>query len=98
MSKDAVKFIKSAMVNVVESDTGTGQRARIPGLKIAAKTGTAQAPQGDPHAWFMGFAPADDPKLAFVVMVEHGGHGGVVAADIAKKILEFAKDNTDLLK
>jgi penicillin-binding protein 2 len=98
MSNDAVKFIKSAMVNVVESDTGTGQRARIPGLKIAAKTGTAQAPRGEPHAWFMGFAPADDPKLAFVVMVENGGHGGVVAADIAKKMIEFAKDNTDLLK
>jgi penicillin-binding protein 2 len=46
----------------------------------------------------MGFAPADDPKVAFVVMVEHGGHGGVAAADIAAKILRFAKENTDLLK
>lgn len=98
VSKDTVEAIKSAMVNVVSSDTGTGQRARIEGLKIAAKTGTAQTSQGEPHAWFLGFAPADNPRIAFVVMVEHGGHGGVVAADIAKKILDFAKDNTDLLK
>ncbi len=98
MSKGAVRAINSAMVNVVSSDTGTGQRARTEGLKIAAKTGTAQAPNGEPHAWFMGFAPAADPKVAFVVMVENGGHGGVAAADIAGKVLKFAKENTDLLK
>lgn len=98
VSKSAVGIIRSAMVNVVASDTGTGQRARIEGIKIAAKTGTAQTPSGEPHAWFLGFAPADSPKIAFVVMVEHGGHGGVIAADIAKKILDFAKDNTEIFK
>jgi len=98
ISKKAVETIKSAMINVVASDTGTGQRARIEGLEIAAKTGTAQAPNGEPHAWFLGFAPADNPRIAFVVMIENGGHGGVVAADIIKKILEFAKDNTEILK
>ena len=96
--KSVVETIKSAMVNVVASDTGTGQRARIEGIKVAAKTGTAQTPNGEPHAWFLGFAPADDPRIAFVVMVEHGGHGGVAAADIAKKILDFAKDNTGIFK
>ena len=98
VSKAAIETIKSAMVNVVASDTGTGQRARIEGIKVAAKTGTAQTPNGEPHAWFLGFAPADDPKIAFVVMVEHGGHGGVTAADIAKKMLDFAKDNTEIFK
>lgn len=98
VSKTAVRIIKSAMINVVASDTGTGQRARIEGMTIAAKTGTAQTPSGEPHAWFLGFAPADNPKIAFVVMVEHGGHGGVSAADIAKKILDFAKDNTEIFK
>jgi len=98
VSKSAVGTIRSAMVNVVASDTGTGQRARIEGMKIAAKTGTAQTPSGEPHAWFLGFAPAEDPRIAFVVMVEHGGHGGVAAADIAKKILDFAKDNTEIFK
>lgn len=98
VSKSAIGIIKSAMVNVVASDTGTGQRARIRGMKIAAKTGTAQTSSGEPHAWFLGFAPADDPRIAFVVMVEHGGHGGVAAADIAKKILDFAKDNTEIFK
>ena len=98
VSKAAIETIKSAMVNVVASDTGTGQRARMEGIKVAAKTGTAQTPNGEPHAWFLGFAPADDPKIAFVVMVEHGGHGGVTAADIAKKMLDFAKDNTEIFK
>ena len=98
VSKSALGIMKSAMVNVVASDTGTGQKARIEGMTIAAKTGTAQTPDGEPHAWFLGFAPADDPKIAFVVMIEHGGHGGVIAADIAKKILDFAKDNTEIFK
>ncbi|MDD5546735.1 MAG: penicillin-binding protein 2 [Candidatus Omnitrophica bacterium] len=98
VSKAAIETIKSAMVNAVASNTGTGQRARIEGIKVAAKTGTAQTTNGEPHAWFLGFAPAGDPKIAFVVMVEHGGHGGVTAADIAKKILDFAKDNTEVFK
>lgn len=98
VSKSAIGIIRSAMVNAVASDTGTGQRARIEGMKIAGKTGTAQTPSGEPHAWFLGFAPADSPRIAFVVMVEHGGHGGVAAADIAKKILDFAKDNTEIFK
>mgnify|MGYP002814336048 CR=1 FL=1 len=67
-------------------------------MAVAAKTGTAQTSSGEPHAWFLGFAPADDPRIAFAVMVEHGGHGGVAAADIAKKILDFAKDNTEIFK
>lgn len=96
--KDALKIMKDAMRQVVESDTGTGQRARVEGVKIAAKTGTAQDPQGEPHAWFVGYAPADNPKIAFAVLVEHGGKGGLVAADLTKQILVFIRDNTDILK
>ena len=74
---------------------------------MAGKTGTAQVykmsagidadkmdkAQRD-HAWFVGYAPADDPRIAFAVVVEHGGHGGTTAAPIARKVLEafFAKE------
>ena len=68
---------------------------------VAGKTGTAQVykhsagidadelPKDErDHAWFVGYAPADDPQIAFAVVVEHGGHGGTSAAPIARKVLE----------
>jgi peptidoglycan glycosyltransferase len=74
---------------------GTGTAAQIPGVSVAGKTGTAQTVQGqNPHTWFISFAPAQDPKIAVAVIVEHGGAfgseatGGAVAAPIAKQILE----------
>ncbi|MDD5131390.1 MAG: penicillin-binding protein 2 [bacterium] len=67
---------------------GTGRQAYIRGLKVAGKTGTAQNPQGIDHAWFGCLAPVDNPQVVIVVFVEHGGHGGVVAAPIARRILE----------
>ena len=77
--------VKDAMVQVVER--GTGTNARIDGLKIAGKTGSAENPKGDTHAWFVCFAPADNPTLLMVVMVENGGYGGRTAAPIAKELL-----------
>ncbi|BAS27444.1 penicillin-binding transpeptidase domain-containing protein [Limnochorda pilosa] len=69
---------------------GTGRAARgTPG--IAGKTGTAEAPGGAPHAWFIGFAPAERPRVAAAVVVEHGGAGGRVAAPIAARILRAAE-------
>jgi len=73
---------------------GTGAAARIPGLEVAGKTGTAQtiaksdSAKGQDHAWFASFAPADDPQMVVVVFVERGGHGGDVAAPVARKIYE----------
>ena len=66
---------------------GTGKNAKIVGLSVSGKTGTAQNPQGGDHAWFVCFAPSEKPKIALVVMVEHGGGGGDVAAPIAGKML-----------
>jgi len=97
VSKKTLDIIRAAMRQVVDSDEGTGQRARVEGVSVAAKTGTAQNPQGEPHAWFVGYAPAVKPKITLVVLIENGGHGGYVAADIAKKVIEFIRDNTDLL-
>jgi penicillin-binding protein A len=64
-------------------------------IGMAGKTGTAQLDEGMPHAWFAGFAPyqADAAhRLAFAVLVEHGGYGGAVSAPIARKVMEAAKE------
>lgn len=77
--------------------SGSGQNAQIPGLRVAGKTGTAQhAPGRDPHAWFIGFAPADDPQVAVAVVLEEGGDfgseatGGKLSAPIAAAVMRAA--------
>jgi peptidoglycan glycosyltransferase len=84
--------LTSMMETVVSSGTGTS--AQIPGMRVAGKTGTAQhQPGAAPHAWFIGFAPADDPQVAVAVVVERGGNagseatGGRVAAPIARSVM-----------
>ncbi|MCL6612351.1 MAG: cell division protein FtsI [Peptococcaceae bacterium] len=67
--------------------TGTASRAVPAGIRVAGKTGSAQNPGGQTHAWFMGFAPADDPRIAVAVVVENGGPGATVAAPIAGEIM-----------
>lgn len=84
------------MVGVVEDPRGTGTAARIPGVAVAGKTGTAEtAPGARPHAWFIAFAPAEAPRYAIAVLIENGGGadapdgatGGRVAAPIARDVL-----------
>lgn len=65
---------------------GTGTAAAVGGLEVAGKTGTAEG-GGGPHAWFIGFAPFDSPRIAIAVVVEGGGSGGRVAAPIASNVL-----------
>jgi peptidoglycan glycosyltransferase len=69
---------------------GTGGRARLPGVTVAGKTGTAQNPHGEDHAWFVGLAPAEKPRVVVAVLVEHGGIGGRVAAPVAREVLAAA--------
>ncbi len=78
-------FIHTGMRKVVAE--GTGRAAHIIGISVAGKTGTAQNPHGKSHAWFMGFAPFENPEIAVVVLVENGGSGGGVAAPIAGRYL-----------
>jgi peptidoglycan glycosyltransferase len=87
----------NALTRMMEAvvKSGSGQAAQISGVSVAGKTGTAQHAVGKaPHAWFTGFAPADDPKVAVAVVVEDGGNagneaaGGLVAAPIAKAVME----------
>ena len=64
----------SFMLAVVNDPQGTGTAAQIPGVQVAGKTGTAETATGEkPHVWFIAFAPADHPKYAIAVLVEHGG-------------------------
>ncbi len=79
-----------AMTAVVESPGGSGFEAKVPSVPVAGKTGTAETPGGAPHAWFIGFAPADHPRLAIVVFKENGGEGYAQAAPIAGRILAQA--------
>ncbi len=67
---------------------GTGTAALIPGIEIAGKTGTAQNPHGKDHAWFIGFAPYENPKIAVAVIFENAGYGGTEAAPIAGRLME----------
>ncbi len=79
--------VKKGLEEVVNSQTGTGRLARIPGVRVAGKTGTAETHKDQTHAWFVGYAPAEKPKIALVVFLEFGGHGGLEAATLANAIL-----------
>ena len=98
-----LELMKRALVDVVHHENGTAYRARNDqGVRVAGKTGTAQVvgKKGRSeeaasawyidrsHGWFAGFAPADDPQVAFAVLVEHGGSGGASAAPIATAVMQ----------
>jgi peptidoglycan glycosyltransferase len=90
---DQAAFLARAMRRVVTEGTA---RHAMDGASIAfaGKTGTAQLDVGQPHSWFTGFAPSDGDgkRLAFAVLVEHGGYGARVAAPIAREVMEAAKE------
>src|SRR5437762_2283661 len=86
-----IQLARRGLWKVVNEDGGTGRVARLNGVQVAGKTGTAQAMtegKKDTIAWFACFAPFDAPKYTIVVMVQGGEHGGSVAAPIATRILE----------
>jgi len=99
-----LELIKKALIGVVNEPHGTGWRTKLKHLIVAGKTGTAQVITlekeksfGDAgkvpwefrdHAWFVAIAPADRPKIALSIVIEHGGHGGSAAAPIAKEMIK----------
>ncbi len=87
INPDIFRIIKNGMFGVVNSAGGTASAARLPDIEVCGKTGTAQNPHGNDHAWFVCFAPKENPKIALVVFVENAGFGGGVSAPIAHDIL-----------
>ena len=95
VSPSTAAALTDMMTGVVA--TGTGRNAAIPGVTVAGKTGTAEQGEGDPpDVWFIGFAPAEAPRVAVAVLVEEGGDGGEsgtgggIAAPIARTVMEAA--------
>ena len=85
--------VRSMMIGVVRSGTGTA--AAIPGVEVAGKTGTAELRPNssnpkDADAWFVAFAPAQDPRIAVAVMLVGAGFGGTAAAPVARQVLQAA--------
>ena len=98
-----LNVVKAALVQVVEAKRGTGARARVAGVAVGGKTGTTQVVglevvegmEDDEipihyrdHAWFVAFAPVEDPQIVVAVLVEHGGGGGSTAAPVAQRVLQ----------
>lgn len=93
VSPQTAATMTQMMINNVSN--GAGSNARIDGVNVAGKTGTAENGEGEPYSlWFTGFAPANDPQVAIAVVVQNGGGigqdgtGNTLAAPIAKKVLE----------
>jgi len=94
LSVQEAEKVKDAMILAVNE--GTAAPGAIPGVQIAAKTGSAE-PGGkrNTHAWYIAFAPAENPEIAVAVLVENGGTGGGVAAPIAKAVLKKALETKE---
>jgi len=79
--------IHKGMYDVVNTPGGTAMNAKVPGISVCGKTGTAQNPHGEDHAWFIAFAPKVNPRIAICVLVENSGFGGTIASPIAQQLL-----------
>ena len=89
ITAECAEYIKNLMVKTVEE--GTGKGAKINGVHVAGKTGTAENEKEESHSWFVGFAPADNPQISVAVILENdGGSGGKTAAPVAKTVMESA--------
>ncbi len=103
MSEADTRVIREAFRAVVEGPHGTSRAIRDPMFSIGGKTGTAQVARGmvsklpdasdipyelRDHAWFVGFAPVENPEIVVVAMIEHGGHGASVASPIVKDVIK----------
>ena len=92
LDHDALAGLRDALVAVVNEAGGTARGSRLRNWTLAGKTGTAQNPHGEDHAWFVGFAPAEDAAIAAAVIVEQGKHGSSAAAPIVSRLIQFYLD------
>lgn len=112
ISPQNIEMVKTGLWGVVNNRRGTGTAARIKGFGVSGKTGTAQVVRKKDsdddlkeedipvkfrdHAWFIAFAPYDQPQIAVVVLVEHGGHGGSSSAPLAREIIKTYLKNKNI--
>lgn len=87
---DTAARIRDYLVGAVEGPGAFAFGAKIPGVHVAGKTGTAENPAGPPHGWFVGFAPAENPTVAVAVIIENSGQGGVDAAPLGGRVMQAA--------
>lgn len=103
-SEETLQVISTGLIDAVNKPTGTGWVARVAGIDVAGKTGTAQVARMEAddkdtsvetkrlhlrdHAWFIAFAPAEEPRISVAVLVEHGGHGSTAAGPIAREMIK----------
>jgi len=87
-SFETLDTLNQALIGVVNEPFGTGGASKLSDITVAGKTGTAQNPFGEDHAWFICYAPAENPQIVLAILVENAGHGGTIAAPIAKRILQ----------
>jgi len=93
LKKDTIRLVKEGMKGVVNEGSGTAYGSRLENVSMSGKTGTAQSVGekgrnlGD-HAWFIAYAPSDNPSVAISVLVEYGGHGSSAAAPVAKMVTD----------
>jgi penicillin-binding protein 2 len=88
ISPATFQILKEGMYRVANGAAGTARSLAYSGVIAAGKTGTAENPHGKAHAWFIGFAPALNPEIAFCIFLENQGSGGAVAVPIARLLLE----------
>lgn len=105
VSKSILRYVQQGMWSVVNAPYGTAPNSQVPGVTVAGKTGTAEFCKVDPelqdcafrdkdgnlpfHAWYVGYAPYEDPEIAVVAFVYNGGEGSAVAAPVVQQVLDF---------
>ena len=99
LSDNAWNHITDDMEKVIRHEKGTGKSANISeaNVKVFGKTGTAENPHGDDHAWFIGWVTISDKKYSIVVLIENGGSGGAIAAPMAKNIMSEIINSENLV-
>jgi penicillin-binding protein 2 len=95
-SDGTLSIVRGGMYDVVHAVSGTGKRARLAGVKMAGKTGTAQYSKGRKHAWMVLFAPFDEPRYAVAMVVEDAVSGGITVAPRVRSLMNeiFVLDGT----
>jgi penicillin-binding protein 2 len=95
LSPENLAIMQESLWKVANDSNGTAthQFVGLP-IQVAGKTGTAEAPPGNSHAWFVGYAPANQPEIAIAVILEHGGEGSAVSAPLFRRIVELYYDIT----